>query len=179
MTRNLHQLATQLKEAPYFVGWTSSSPLIQKQMIFLVLSGDKLASNPIHFKEGGANQVDEIEKFLTDLGLHYKITVQDNDSLEAFISLDSHLPDLLKKTSDSPLLFGLLLGFPATAVQAFGDNTLPSKDLMEFDDERKLFEDAGLPYDDMPTFRLSKLHANEELPIIKRWWSTLANYDLV
>jgi hypothetical protein len=178
MTANLQEAAQILKTSPYFNGRSPEVPHVQKQMIFLALSGDKLASNAIDIDTTASAHVDDTQKLLTNIGLHHHVVARDDGSVEAFVSRDPHAPELLAQSENTPLLFGLLLGFPATAVQAFADEE-NSAALMDFDAERELFAQHDVPYDEMPTFRLSAQHGEEEILVMKRWWQTLREYDLV
>ncbi|MDQ3153256.1 MAG: hypothetical protein M3R63_16585 [Actinomycetota bacterium] len=169
--------AKLLKDCPYFTG-VKSAPLIQKQMIFLVLAGLKpgataLSGHEVETAAGSEIVPDDpsaVGAFLDPLGVAYHLTVTAYGT-EAFVSLDPVVVDKLFRCKDEHE-FGLLVGFPRTAVDAWRDDTL-----LPHGEEARLYELLGAA--DMPDFfRLSRDYATEEFAILRSWWDMLQAYGM-
>lgn len=116
----------------------------------------------------------ELEQFLDSLGLNYYLSA-DEYATDALVSLDPKKLDayLAAEKADDAFKVGQLFGYPETAIEAFVHDAS-----LDFEAHDELMKKAGIP-DMMPSFRLSKTHAPEELAVLKDWHQTLKEYELI
>lgn len=174
----LIQKAKILRESQFFIR-EDDHPLSDKQLIFLVLSGQKLVAevtsgHKVKTGDGWHMEPDdpsEVENFLKELGLVYHLHV-DDIAVDATIAIEeSTLNQFLQTDEDKQL--GLLFGYPATAVEAYLDGErLPEERVDE------LLAEASIPWW-LCNFVLSKDNYREELEVVKRWQATLVEYGLI
>ena len=153
------------------------APLQNKQVIFLTLCGKKPVSHAFSAqwieKRGSmySRPDDEqgVGELLKQLGLVFTLASDENGTWVT-VSLDQSL--LKKMSSSDDRALGRLLGYPESAVLAYGID-----DMLEIEEQDKLMEAAGLPIT-MPQFCMSKSHADEELELLKDWYETLRHYGL-
>jgi hypothetical protein len=173
---SLQREAELLRETALFDGSPLGRPLLEKQLIFLVLAGFKpvaqVASGHWMEVEGGrktvADDPREVGSFLKSLGLCYSLSSFDAHATDAIVALQPQLIDEYRHAQDATAV-GRLFGYPETAVRAFesgGDALLSSTE------QEQLERDAGLP-DGLTIFCLSRDHAAEELAVVTSWQEAL------
>lgn len=175
---NLDKKAQKLRAAKLFVGGSDLDLMTSKQNIFLALAGLKpvgeASSGHWHITENGRDSVaddpKEVAAFLDTLGLHYQLR-SDEVATDALVALRQADLDAYSSVHNDHRKTGIFLGYPATAVEAFVDNTcIPG------DEQAKIMEAAGIK--SFFPFRFSQDHWREELPVIKSWYTTLKKYQL-
>jgi len=135
--------------------------------LILVLLGEKPATDLTIFTDTQEEISGEEEK-LKDIGLKFKKKNQHekNGRFVAEFSVageNNNLNELLKiDPSVDHEKFGLLMGFPPSAVKAFLD-----KKLMSMEDERKILEEN--PSIVFSNFRLSQANGQAEIETLRRW----------
>jgi hypothetical protein len=135
-------------------------------MIFLVLAGLKpvsevAAGHWVQTPTGRRTEPDSptgLGGFLSSLGLAYDLTPNDHITV-ALVSRSRAVLNQYLHVQSQRLEAGLLLGYPHSAVTAFVNGRL-----MSFEQQEHLVRDAGLAQ--WVHFRLSKMHANEELEVV-------------
>jgi hypothetical protein len=113
-------------------------------------------------------ELSEIEKLLNELKLQYKIVKElgDDNGIVGFSVLTSKDKGILSKfvqanNEDDDKAFGLILGYPATAVETYGtDQAFNIHEELAQDDLERLKSEGILPF---LLFMPSKEHWDEEL----------------
>jgi hypothetical protein len=181
---NLLRQAKLLTNSSLFVD-PSDDTKYQKQIIFLVLAGEKPVSavssghweNNVGGRSTVADDPHAVGNFLVSLGLAYELRPIDGHATDVLISRD---PDLLlqyrqaEATNDDATI-GRLYGYPASAVDAFSID--PDNLLLDLDSQAMQVANLGLD-PNLATFRLSRAHWAEELGTIRRWQTILSNAGL-
>lgn len=182
LNSSLHRKAKLLRETALFDGSPLGQPLLEKQLIFLVLAGLKpvaeVASGHWEEVKGGRKTVAddplEVGTFFKQLGLSYSLSSFDGHATDAVVALHQHLIKEYRQARGATAV-GRLFGYPETAVRAFeagGDA------LLSLPEQEQLEHDAGLP-DGLTHFCLSRQHAGEELAVVKNWHTALQAVGLV
>ena len=133
----------------------------------MVLLGEKPATDLTIFTDTQEEMLEE-EENLKDIGLKFKKIGQHekNGRIVAKFSIANEKNDLNELLNTDPLVdhekFGLLMGFPPSAVKAFLD-----KKLMSMEDERKILEEN--PDIVFSNFRLSQDNGQAEIETLRRW----------
>ncbi len=154
---DLYKKAHVLKTSQYFSGYRN----VQKQVIFLALTGVKRSSSAISGKEVDRKLLPDDEAgvrvLLERLGLAYKIDPRTllspgEFALTAYVSLNQSGADSLydAEVAEDTYAFGLAAGFPKSAVEAWRDGTL-----LSFEREAALYAEAGAQ-NNTDFFRLSQ-----------------------
>jgi hypothetical protein len=186
----LAQKAKLLKETPYFVV-DNNAFLYEKQLIFYVLAGVKLASEvgSCHMEELSPTYLEsrpddqqEVAAFLESLGLHYAFKSSYNGTVT--VSLDEelirtyHHLDTLTDEASIYEAYGRLYGYPETAVAACVANWVHDQPtLMNMEEQEQIEREAGLPRG-TAVFRFSKAHWQAELAVVRDWYAVLVQYGM-
>lgn len=178
--QELSRKAKALLGSPFFTNNVDQGYLVDKQCIFLTLCGKKLVSEAasgkwIATKDGGHTEPEseaELSTFLSSLGLAYSLR-SDEYATNALVSFDQNKIAEYEQAGDDWVKVGKLFGYPMTAVNAFGKDTI-----LENDKQDALMKKAGLPLY-MPQFRFSQAHASEEIEVLKDWYTILKKYNLI
>jgi hypothetical protein len=190
----LDECARVLKESDLFVGNSDLDRMIDKQLLFLLLSGEKKVCEVYsgHWEnvEGGrkavADDPEKVKKLLDDLGLKYKLTVLE-DIVVAIVAKDEKYIDIFLHGDGEEQ--GVALGYPVTAARAWrehgkmglkGWETSEESPLLtadEHDEKVEKIEDEGVRK--LAHFRLSKKNYEGELKTVERWGKLLGRYGLI
>lgn len=145
----LQEKATRLKTSRLFVNPSDAVALMDKQLIFLVLAGEKPVAEVSsgHWVDlaGGrttvADDPDEVGALLTSLGLKFSLTNTDGNALDAIVSLRAEQVDEMVNARDVATA-GRLFGYPKTAVLALeqGEDAL-----IPLAEQHRIEAAAGLP----------------------------------
>ena len=177
----LWQKAQVLKASPLFVGTTDSTPLVEKQAVFLALIGLKPVSEASsgHWvpRPGGRRSVYDdpaaVGALLDSLGLVCRLR-HDEYATDALVAL---WPGSLETyttaaTEGDQQKLGELFGYPATAATAFADG---DDHLLPLAEQKRLERAVG----GLPMLRFSRTHWREELQVVQRWQAVLGLYELL
>lgn len=180
----LQKKAQMLLSSDLFLSNIENCPLLEKQNIFLVLSGLKpvsfvtsnhLSGDPHMAQESHGDDPSFVSSFLLSLGLYSKLFT-DKYSTDAIVSLNQKFIDEVESHMDDPIHCGILYGYPKTAIQAFVSED-KSLRLTE-EEQEKTMRDNGIP-ECFPHFIMSKKYFTEEIKIIKSWFDICREYGMV
>ena len=170
---------------------------VDKEFLILVLAGEKpVAGLTLHQKSGENSEdftrrVQKVRGLLAETGLPYEEEKTDiqgeaesgkNDQYSVYDFYISRDPQIAKEamalaskknddrhTPESQERFGLLMGYPKTAVEAYIKNINDPRS-----QEPELPEDVEFAeYMDFKNFVVSQDHWREELETVKRWAETI------
>ena len=117
----------------------------------------------------------ESMKKLESIGLHTAITKEDEKGVSVTVGVaqSEEILEELKhtKANSEHRRYGELMGFPATAIDAFLEEKGAEK--LPFEDEQKMRENLPQVLDG---FRFSKDHKDEELVVLKDWMKTITQH---
>lgn len=181
-TPELHHKARLLINSPLFDGTPLGHPVLEKQLIFLVLAGLKpvaevTSGHWVEVERGRktvADDASEVSTFLKLLGLSHSLSSFDGHATDAIVALRPHLIEEYRQAKGA-MAVGRLFGYPETAVQAFEAG---GEALLSLAEQEQLEREAGLP-DGFTHFCLSREHAVEELAVVKGWYTVLQAVELV
>jgi hypothetical protein len=115
----------------------------------------------------------KVGALLDSLGLAYSLTGDDY----AITALVSQSEDLIQayRADINVVEHGKLFGYPETAIEAFVANP---HQLLTPERQDEILKAAGLP-DNMPMFRMSSAHWEDEIKILQDWHQALRQAGLV
>ena len=179
----LHKAAL-LRASALFGEPTDGSVPYQKQVLFLVLAGQKpvgeAASGHWESTAAGRRTVADdpelVAAFLTELGLAYELISFDGHATDALVSLDPALLTAYHQASASNdvTTIGRLFGYPDTAIAAFVGGADALLDDAAYEQH---VTDAGLDAA-VIGFALSAAHWAEELAVARNWQALLVAANL-
>ena len=157
----------------------NSTPLEEKQILFLAVAGAKPVSAPrschwVRTEHGGHSAPDDQVKvagLLEQLGLSYIIELKKTLTM-AYVSLQRTSLDHFLADRGNDRETGRWFGYPMTAVEAF-----VAGDSMAIEEQQAAEQALGVPV--FSTFRLSRTNAAVELELMRQWWLILERYGLI